>query len=42
MAFYLLQLPLLKNMEDPESEFDMDRDGNPGDFQAAPDGEKEG
>lgn len=29
-------------MEDPESEFDMDRDGNPGDFQAAPDGEKEG
>ncbi|KAK6631831.1 hypothetical protein RUM43_013897 [Polyplax serrata] len=31
-------LPLLKNLEDPESEFDMDRDGNPGDFSSAPDG----
>lgn len=40
--FFLFQLPPLKNLEDPESEFDMDRDGNPGDFQAAPDGVQEG
>lgn len=29
-------------MEDPESEYDLDRDGNPGDFQPAAEGYMEG